>query len=119
MVDLDLAERRSSCRRSRPRSSRASAASARPRVRLVLADDVEITAEHVGLRVLWAAASGLAAQLEAPSLSLDVQGEVLPISSPVVGDDGSVTLPAEGWDAIQALVGELGALFPRRRRRRR
>jgi len=82
------------------------------RVRLVLADDVEVTADHVGLRFSWGAGTGLAAQLEAPSLRIDVQGDVLPIELPAIGDDGSVALPAEGWDAIQVLVGELGPILP-------
>ncbi|HEY8644546.1 MAG TPA: hypothetical protein VIL77_01565, partial [Gaiellaceae bacterium] len=72
-----------------------------------------LTAAGVGFSLRWAAGHGLAAALEAPSLSLQLAGgQVLPLTLPTIAADGSVTLAAEGWDALQALLGELGALLP-------
>ncbi|HPG77221.1 MAG TPA: hypothetical protein PK756_01065 [Piscinibacter sp.] len=82
-----------------------------PRARLELADGVAFSAEHVGLRLAWSPQAGLAANVSAPSLSLETGDLVLPVSLPVIGSDGSVTLPPEAWDGVQALVGRLGALI--------
>ncbi|HSC90106.1 MAG TPA: hypothetical protein VLB86_00480, partial [Gaiellaceae bacterium] len=83
-----------------------------PQARLVLGDDAELTAEHVGVALAWSAAGGLAARLDAPALTLHLEDDAFPVVLPVVAADGSVTLPAEGWDAIEALLGRLAALFP-------
>ena len=82
-----------------------------PRARLVLADGVAFSAQHVGLRLAWSPQAGLSAGVSAPSLALETDDLVLPISLPVIAGDGSVTLPPEAWDGVQALVGRLGALI--------
>ena len=83
-----------------------------PRAALELDDGVVLSADHVGVRLSWAAGPGLSAHFEAPSLALQLGGETVPIALPVVAADGSVTFPAEGWDALQALIGHLGGLLP-------
>ena len=72
-----------------------------------------ISAAGVGIGLRWAAGAGLAAELEAPSLSLRLAGgETLPLALPTIAADGNVTLPPEAWDALQALLGSLGPLLP-------
>ena len=81
-----------------------------PRVTLGLGPDASLVAEAIGLRLAWAPDSGLAAGFEAPALALQVGPDVVAIPIPVIAPDGSVALPPEGWDAVQALVGELGVM---------
>lgn len=81
-----------------------------PRVTLGFGDGVVLRASGVGLRLAWAPNSGLAASVDAPDLRLDASGTVLPIALPVIAPDGSVTLPPEAWDGVEALVGYLGEL---------
>jgi hypothetical protein len=80
------------------------------RIRLTLAGDATLTATHVGGRLGWSPTRGLAAELLVPELTLQVGGTELPVVLPVVGADGSVTLPAAGWDAVERLVGYLSGV---------
>ena len=80
------------------------------RVRLALADDATLTAEHVGGRLGWSPTAGLTAELLVPELTLQVGGTTIPVALPVVGTDGSVTLPPEGWDGVEVLVGYLAGV---------
>jgi large repetitive protein len=82
-----------------------------PRARFALGDGVEISAAQVGLRLAWSPAAGFGATVSVPDLSLSTGGIALPIVLPVVAPDGSVTLPADAWDGVEALVGHLGALI--------
>ncbi|HMI72395.1 MAG TPA: hypothetical protein VK510_20515, partial [Solirubrobacteraceae bacterium] len=82
-----------------------------PRARLALGDSVEISAAQVGLRLAWSPAAGFGATVSVPDLTLSTGGIEVPIVLPVVAPDGSVTLPADAWDGVEALVGHLGALF--------
>ncbi|HSC90825.1 MAG TPA: DUF6603 domain-containing protein [Gaiellaceae bacterium] len=43
---------------------------------------------------------------------MHLEDDAFPVVLPVVAADGSVTLPTEAWDAIEALLGRLAALFP-------
>ena len=79
---------------------------------LRLAEGLELAATHVGLRLSWTAGGGLAASVEAPALTLHVGANAIPVPVPVIQADGTVALPAEGWDAIEAVVGELAGLLP-------
>ena len=82
-----------------------------PQVTLPLAGGAALTASGVGMRLAWTPAAGLSASLPAPNLQL-VAGELtVPVALPVIGPDGTVALPAEGWDGVQALVGYLGELL--------
>ena len=81
-----------------------------PRVTLAFGDGVVLRASGVGLRLNWAPNSGLAANVDAPDLQLETGALTLPIALPVIAADGSVTLPAEAWDGVEALVGYLGQL---------
>lgn len=83
-----------------------------PRAVLRLGEGVELAATHVGLGLGWTAAGGLRAAVEAPALSLRVEGDVIPVPVPVIGPDGSATLPPEAWDAVEAVVGTLAGLVP-------
>jgi hypothetical protein len=82
-----------------------------PRARLALGNAAAVLADHVGLRLAWAPEAGLAAQVSAPSLRLELDDLTLPIALPVIAADGSVTLPAEAWDGVEALVGHLGGMI--------
>ena len=82
-----------------------------PRARLALGNAAAIAADHVGLRLAWAPESGLAADVSAPALRLELGAQTVPIALPVIAADGSVTLPAAAWDAVEALVGQLGELI--------
>jgi hypothetical protein len=81
------------------------------RARLALGDGVEISADHVGLRLGWSPDAGLAAGVSAPGLTLSTGAVAQPVSLPVIAADGSVTLPPAAWDGVEALVGQLGALI--------
>jgi hypothetical protein len=80
--------------------------------RLDLGEGLAVKASRAGLRFGWSAAEGLAAAVDLPELSLEVEGEDLPIALPEVAADGTVTLPAEGWDLLQQLVGHLQGYLP-------
>lgn len=81
------------------------------RARLALGDTVAVVADHVGLLLAWAPEGGLAAQVSAPALRLELEDATIPIALPEIAADGSVTLPIEAWDGIEALVGHLGTLI--------
>ncbi len=84
-----------------------------PQVTLPLGGGAALTATGVGFSLRWAAGRGLAAALETPALSLQLpSGETLPVAFPTIDADGNVTLPPEAWDALQALLGEVGMLLP-------
>jgi len=82
-----------------------------PRARLALGDAAAVVADHVGLRLAWSPDAGLAAHVSAPHLRLELDAIDLSIALPVIGVDGSVTLPAESWDGVEALIGHLGTLI--------
>jgi large repetitive protein len=82
-----------------------------PRVTFALDGGTALTASGVGLQLGWSPDKGLVADVHAPNLSLSVGGVSLPIALPVIATDGTVTLPAEAWDGVEALVGYLGALL--------
>ncbi len=89
-----------------------------PRTRLVLGDGAELTADHVGLRLAWSPASGLAAEVSAPNLQLNTSGVTLPMALPVIAADGSVTLPPAGVGrrgGARRLLGRVDRRLSRRR----
>jgi len=81
------------------------------RARLALGDAAAVVADHVGLRLAWSPEAGLAANIAAPNLRLELDDIDLPIALPVIAADGSVSLPSEAWDGVEALVGHLGTLI--------
>jgi hypothetical protein len=81
-----------------------------PRARLALGGNVDLLADHVGLRLAWSPTAGFAADLSAPNPRIESGGLTLPIALPAIAADGSVTLPAAGWDALQILVGHMAKL---------
>ncbi len=83
-----------------------------PRVTLTLADDVELTSGPVGLRLGWTVTGGLTASIDVPDLSLRIGDELIAVPLPEIAADGSVTLDADGWDAVQQLIGQLAGLLP-------
>ena len=112
LARIDLAARRASLLGSVEATLTARERGASPpRARLVLGDAVAVLAQHVGLRLAWSPEDGLAAQVSAPELRLELDGTELPIALPVIAADGSVTLPAEAWDSVEALVGHLTGLI--------
>ncbi len=83
-----------------------------PRVTLALADEVEVTSGPVGLRLDWTVTGGLSTSIDLPDLALRIADATIPVPLPTIGPDGSVTLDAEGWDAVQQLIGQLAGLLP-------
>jgi large repetitive protein len=82
-----------------------------PRVTLGLGAGATLTASGVGLRLAWSPAGALTAAVEAPNLTLATSDFNVPVALPAIAADGSVTLPAAGWDGVEALVGYLGELL--------
>lgn len=82
-----------------------------PRVTLTLGNGAALTASGVGLRLGWTPGGGLVAEISAPNLHLTAGTVALPIALPVIAADGSISLPAAGWDGVEALVGYLGELM--------
>ncbi|WP_405218427.1 DUF6603 domain-containing protein [Agrococcus sp. Ld7] len=78
------------------------------RVRLGIGDASSVEAARVGLRLGWTPAHGLSADLVAPDLAVRFGVERLPVVMPVIGPDGTVSLPPEGWSAVERLLGHLG-----------
>ena len=81
-----------------------------PRARLALGGGAALRADHVGLRLAWSPASRLTADVSAPNLTLEADDFDVPVVLPVVAADGSVTLPSEAWDGVEALVGHLAQI---------
>jgi large repetitive protein len=82
-----------------------------PRVTLALGDGSTLTASGVGLRLGWTPANGLVTGVDAPNLTLSIGSVSLPIALPVIAADGTVTLSAQEWEGVEALVGYLGELI--------
>lgn len=82
-----------------------------PRARLALGEAAALAADHVGLRLAWAPEGGLAAQVSAPALRLELDGRTIPVTLPVIAADGGVTLPLDAWDGVEALLGHLGGMI--------
>jgi large repetitive protein len=82
-----------------------------PRASFTLDDGVVLSASGVGIALAWSPATGLAADVYAPNLTLTAGGISLPVALPVIAANGTVTLPAEAWDGVEALVGYLGELL--------
>ena len=76
-----------------------------PRVVLPLDGAATLSASGVGLRLGWTPTGGMSAGIEAPNLKLTLGFTDIPITLPVIAADGTVTLPAAGWDGVEALVG--------------
>ena len=83
-----------------------------PRAKLQLSNQVSVLADEVGLRLGWAPSAGLQAQVSLPNPRLAADGLTVPLTLPVIGADGLVSLPAAGWDAVQLLIGHLAGLLP-------
>ena len=100
IVEIDLSAGDASLLPELSASLTARERGARPtRALLVLGEDATIRADHVGMRVGWRAEGGLSWSVSAPNLELIVDDEVIAVPIPQIGVDGSVTLPAEGWDS--------------------
>lgn len=73
--------------------------------------DADLRADHIGLAAAWRPGTGLSMDVRTPNLALAVDGTAgsatVPLVLPVIGPDGSVTLPPEGWDAVEALAALL------------
>ncbi len=81
-----------------------------PQARLELDGGLALRADHVGLAFAWSPATRLTAGLSAPNLVLETETLELPIALPQIAADGSVSLPPQAWDGLEALVGHLGRL---------
>jgi hypothetical protein len=83
----------------------------RPRA-FVNAGPITLSADHVGLRALWRPADGLAIGVVAPNVSAEVDSVSVDVVFPVLGADGTLTLDAAGWDALERLIALLAAAAP-------
>ena len=82
-----------------------------PRAALVLGGGVSLVSGGVGLRMRWTPTTGLAVDVHAPNLGLEIAGDVVPLALPTIAADGTVTLPAEAWDGVESLIGYLAGLL--------
>jgi hypothetical protein len=85
-----------------------------PCARLVLDANTSLLADEVALALQWQAAGsprGFAVNVDIPNPRLRMADLDIPLTLPQFAPDGSVTLPAEAWDGIQALVGHLARLL--------
>ena len=73
---------------------------------------LSVHADEIGLQATWRPAGGLSVGVNAPGLAVDTEGFSVPVTLPVVGAEGSVLLDAAGWDALEGLLGVLGAAAP-------
>ena len=73
---------------------------------------LSVHADQIGLQAAWRPVGGLSVGVFAPGLQIDASGFSVPVTLPVVGADGSVALDAAGWDALEGLLGVLGAAAP-------
>ena len=81
-----------------------------PCARLVIDASTELLADEVALALQWRAAGaqrGFAVQVDAPNTRLRLGDVQIPLALPQFAPDGSVSLPPEAWDGVQALVGYL------------
>src|SRR5262245_29211074 len=73
--------------------------------------DFDVRAEHVGLAASWQPTAGLSVDVLTPGLSVaaadDPDATRVPLTLPVIAADGTVSLPPEGWDSVEALVALL------------
>ncbi len=72
----------------------------------------ELTADAIGLGVQWKPKEGISANVIAPNLAVEVDGLSLPFVLPVIAADGSLTLDAAGWDALERLIGLMASVAP-------
>ena len=64
-----------------------------------------LTADRVGLMLVWSPSAGLAAQFSAPNLAIDFGEGPLAVPIPTIGANGHVALAPEEWDKIERLLG--------------
>ncbi|MDP9417449.1 MAG: hypothetical protein M3P48_06380, partial [Actinomycetota bacterium] len=113
LADLDLASRSASLLpRVEARLSGRERGVTPPRARLVVSDEVAVSASSAGITMGWSAETGLVVTADFPDLTLEVEGSSVPIVLPVVDATGAVTLPDEAWDLLQDVVGHLGEHLP-------
>src|SRR5262249_34818670 len=82
-----------------------------PRAALSLGGGVTLATSGVGVRLRWTPAGGLTADVHAPNLALEVEGESIPLAIPQIAADGTGTLPPAAWDGVEALVGYFAGLL--------
>src|SRR5262249_1197097 len=74
---------------------------------------VTIMSKPIGLDLSWRPAHGLRASLDLREVMLAWEGRGLfEVPVPVIGDDGTVTVPGGGWTALQPIIGLLASLSP-------
>ncbi|MGH6690320.1 MAG: hypothetical protein ACREF4_06550, partial [Gammaproteobacteria bacterium] len=73
---------------------------------------IQLSADHVGFVLSWRPSEGLRAAASAPNLAVSVDDVVVPLALPVPGPDGSLSLDAAGWAAVEALTGALSLAIP-------
>jgi large repetitive protein len=73
---------------------------------------LRLTADSVGLSLQWKPRQGVSANVIAPNLAVEAGDLSLPFALPVITADGSLTLDAAGWDALEQLIGLLAAAAP-------
>ncbi|MEO6712130.1 MAG: DUF6603 domain-containing protein, partial [Mycobacteriales bacterium] len=71
-----------------------------------------IVADFIGLRAGWTQAAGFGVELLAPGLSVEIDGERLPLVLPTVDATGAITVPAAAWTSVERLLAVLGASAP-------
>lgn len=72
----------------------------------------QLTADFIGVRSRWTPSSGLAADVLAPNLAVELEDGSIPVALPVRALDGSLALDAAGWDSLEGFLGLLAHAAP-------
>jgi len=74
---------------------------------------ITIMSKPIGLDLSWRPAHGLRASLDLREVLLAWDGiGVFEVPIPTIADDGTVTVPGDGWTALQPIIGLLAGLSP-------
>jgi hypothetical protein len=89
------------------------AARARGSTRAVVTlGSLALTADNIGVAASWQPSAGLSFNILAPNLAVTADGVSVPLALPVLAADGSLTLAAAGYDALEKLIGWLASAAP-------
>ncbi len=72
----------------------------------------KLTADAIGFTVQWSPSRGISANVLAPNLAVETDSFSLPFTLPVFAADGSLTLDAAGWDALEQVLDLLASGAP-------
>ena len=72
----------------------------------------QLSADFIGLSISWTPTAGVSFNVQAPNLKVLVDDISLPVALPTLAADGTLTLDAAGWDALEPFIGLLASEAP-------